>query len=275
MGGNQADADAFTELVQWAQNQFQADGNKNEFGSMLMAFDDALARGMSNPRIDLGNGVYEPVSVVAVNRQVSSVAHEMGHNFGRLHADQTCGGELASAGGSDPLWPDSTGYIEPTLDEANGPNGQATPTVASYGVDLMDRAQTSSVDNPFVIYPSATTYDFMSYCAGVPDFDNPPSAGNPGNDWTSARGWQEEFTCAVPQPAQSCPANEFHESTGSAGDPGSGSAVASAAVAGRVLHGSAISVIAYLEPGGRLFAPSLLPSAGGVTGPRARRSAHS
>jgi hypothetical protein len=265
VGGDQADTDAQNLLVQWAQTKFQNDGNKNTFGSMLMAFNDALARGMSNSNTLLGNdsqghAVYEPVSTVAVNRQISSVAHEMGHNFGRLHADQTCGGP--AGGGSDGSWPDPNGYIEPTSDQANGP-GSPTPTAAfrpSYGVDLLNRVQGFGAASPFVIYPSSSTYDLMSYCAGVPDFNSPPSAGFPGSDWTSPRGWEQAFTCVQPSPPASCPPTQFHPAAAAA------DRASAAAAAGPALHGPTISFLGYLAPGGQLISPALMPASGGVAG---------
>jgi hypothetical protein len=105
---------------------------------------------------------------------------------------------------------------------------------------------------PFTIYPAATTYDFMSYCAGTPDNGNPPTASNPETEWTSARGWAQALTCTQASPASGCPDNQFF---GDATD----SATASAA------KGPSILFLGAVEPGGTLVSPTLLqlPSGGG------------
>jgi hypothetical protein len=275
IGSDKAQADAQNLLNQWAQNHFQNNGGHNDLGNMVMGFNDTLARGAANLVLlgsdSHGHPVYEPVTTVAANRQLSSVAHEMGHAFGRSHADHTCGGQIS---GSDPAWPDTTGYIEPTIDEANGlssPN-QKTAFVASYGVDLQDRLlpQLGSPGTPFVIYPSSTTKDLMSYCAGSADNNNPPVPGTPLLEWMSARGWQQEFNCTKPNPASTCPPDQFNGFNGTAQDRGAAadSSTPLAAAAGPAVHGPSISFLGYVEPGGNLMAPATMPSSGGVAGTR-------
>jgi hypothetical protein len=97
----------------------------------------------------------EPVMVVNFNRPLTSVAHELGHAFGRLHASSGC---LGGANGqkAEP-WPDATG------------------TIAGVGTNIVP----SSLDIPLPLPLGKTYYDFMSYCA------------NDSDAWISPKGWDE------------------------------------------------------------------------------------
>lgn len=255
IGSNNADFGAGALLQQWASQQYSNDGDTNQLGSAVLGFNEGLARGVTYARYTIGGNDSEPVAVVDTNRPISSVAHELNHTFGRLHADQVCGGP--AGGGSDPDWPDQSGYIEPTANFVNGPSKstQLTAAGASYGVDMSDATGGLGAisSQPFTIYPSSTTYDFMSYCAGAPDNNNPPTATNPETEWISARGWAQALSCTQASPASGCPGTQFN---GGAAD----TATASAA------KGPSILFLGAVEPGGTLVSPTLLqlPSGGGV-----------
>jgi hypothetical protein len=88
----------------------------------------------------------------------------------------------------------------------------------------------------------------------------------------SARGWQQEYNCTKPNPASTCPPDQFNGLGGAARDHGAAAdgsnRVASAAGAGPAVHGPSISFLGYVEPGGNLISPATMPSSGGVAGSR-------
>jgi len=228
-----------------------------------------------------GDQVHEPIAVAESLRPISSIAHEMSHGIGRRHADTLeppppngngCGGP--EGGGSDADWPDDRGHLEPTSNLANGPSTASTPTVGSYGVNLAWRVPESSGEGPFVIIPD-TAYDFMSYCAHVPDYNHPPTAAAPGKDWISARGWQQEFICLSKHPpAADCPQNEDDPNANRNGtpEPVEGAADVSAAAAsagsdgGAAIKGPSVSFLGYVDVDGQLVAPAVMPATGGAVG---------
>lgn len=105
-----------------------------------------------------------PVSQVEVNRPLTSVAHEMQHDLGRPHADDSSSG----CGGNGEGKPDAKGQmLSIGLDRRPGSGGSLT--------------------NPYKILapgnpgqPSAY-YDPMSYCASTAE----------GDSWASAHNWDE------------------------------------------------------------------------------------
>ncbi|HUO74393.1 MAG TPA: hypothetical protein VMU39_26710 [Solirubrobacteraceae bacterium] len=106
-----------------------------------------------------------PVSQVEANRPLTSVAHEMLHDLGRPHADDSSSG----CGGNGEGKPDSKGdTLAIGLDRHPGSGG--------------------SVTNPYQILSpglpgqQSAIYDPMSYCA-----DNNPE----DNTWMSAHNWDE------------------------------------------------------------------------------------
>ncbi len=111
----------------------------------------------------------------------------------------------------------------------------------------------------------------MSYCAGVPDFANPPGPGNPGSDWISARGWQQALRCVQSVPAVGCPANQDHPAASAASARSGAPAGSASARAGVALHGSTISFIGYLKSDGKVLSPALMPTTGGAAGARHSR----
>jgi uncharacterized delta-60 repeat protein len=124
----------------------------------------------SNPR---------PVSQVAVagkagvedDRPYTSVAHEIFHGLGLLHASKECGG-----GGKDgtrgEAWPNKNGNLE------------------GIGLDISSLDASGDyplhVDSPTGGKPKERAWDLMSYCA------EPIGEGDP-TSWLSARSWTTVF----------------------------------------------------------------------------------
>jgi hypothetical protein len=117
--------------------------------------------------------------LVYANRPISSVAHELGHDLGRNHADDSQANGIADGsgskgcgGGGGPWPPDGLGYMQ------------------GIGLDMSTY--------PYrILYPglpngSGTWFDKMSYCGGI--YCPPNDAGSllpcsEPNDWTSPYGW--------------------------------------------------------------------------------------
>jgi len=105
-----------------------------------------------------------PVSQVEVNRPLTSVAHEMQHDLGRPHADDSSSG----CGGNGEGKPDSKGQmLSIGLDRRPGSGGSLTNPYAILAPGNPGR-------------PSAY-YDPMSYCASTGE----------GDSWASAHNWDE------------------------------------------------------------------------------------
>jgi hypothetical protein len=275
-GGNAADLDGLNLVYNWTQNTFDKACCKTtgDMHDMVVGFNVEIARGDTYINNEIGGinttpvtDVYEPDAVVDAPFNVP-VAHEMGHAAGRLHADHGCGGE--NAGGSDPDWPDYDGHLEPTENLANdvAPSSQTGPAGNSYGVNLAWRVPEQSGTGPFVIFPD-TDYDIMSYCGN--EWETNPSASDPGMEWTSPRGWEQEFTCLQEQPNPNCPVNEQQASMGEVktsirSSSAGARAQAASAGGGGTIRGPSISFIGYIAPGGSLMSPSLVPSQGGFSG---------
>jgi hypothetical protein len=105
------------------------------------------------------------------NRPVSSVAHELGHQFGLVHASNACGG--GTNGQTGESWPpDQMGYLD--------------------GIGL----NTSSEPYQFIangVGGFTHAFDFMSYCAYQPNAKPPVNqiGGGDPNLWLSPRNWQQ------------------------------------------------------------------------------------
>jgi hypothetical protein len=119
-----------------------------------------------------------PISIVDQSRPLTSVAHEIGHGLGRLHASGCNGG--GSNGQKAEDWPpDQQGWIEGVgLDRT----GAGAPAPGQYRVIANPAPDPAS----YTPQPGASPdqwFDFMSYCAS-------PGRGD-FNSWTSDRGWDE------------------------------------------------------------------------------------
>ncbi len=282
LGGNQANGDALNLVIQWADTQFlnSTGSSTGNLHDMVVGFNVDIARGDTEYDPTLGVftlgskawNVEEPVAVVDAGYGLAT-AHELGHGVGRRHADESCGGP--AGGGSDPNWPDYNGVLEPTSTYANGHTGTwstiTSAPVASYGINPHWRVTSASGPGPLTIFPDSD-FDYMSYCAKGNTYTTPTET-SPGTVWTSARGWQEEYRCMSNEanPPAGCPVNEQQPSAGKIPVPGGAAAVASAnagrTAGGAAVNGPVISFRGYLEPGGSLLSPALMPAVGGVTGP--------
>lgn len=110
-----------------------------------------------------------------------TVAHEMGHAWGRRHASPGCGAAAKPVVPEE--WPDdNVGYLQSVgLDRRDG-SGQ------DYGgiyrpIVGRDVSAVGSSDPSTATYNPPQWYDFMSYCPG-----HAPSPVH----WVSAKGWEEE-----------------------------------------------------------------------------------
>jgi hypothetical protein len=109
-----------------------------------------------------------PAGFVKTSRPITSVAHELGHLLGRVHAGPKCGG------GGQPWPPDDSGFM----------NGVA--------LDRHDLITKWGMNKPYNVFAAgirgqpAQWYDLMSYCASTDELDNPDA-------WISPRGWDEEL----------------------------------------------------------------------------------
>jgi hypothetical protein len=114
-----------------------------------------------------------PVAIVNDNRPLTSVAHELGHLMGRIHASKACGGN-----GND--WPpDQVGYVD-----GIGLNRLKAPGTAGRVIAGAPRTPGNcATDSPPDCGGASPTnfFDVMSYCAGE------------ANAWIAARTWQTEL----------------------------------------------------------------------------------
>ena len=121
-----------------------------------------------------------------LSRPLTSIAHEITHGLGRVHASACGGGD--SNGQTGELWaPDQKGYIQGVgLDVS----GQGSPAPGFY-----------KTFNP-------TDYDYMSYCANI-------GSGDP-NDWVSDRGWNQVINSYAMRPFPVLPSERPFASAASA-----------------------------------------------------------
>lgn len=126
-------------------------------------------------------------SVVNAARPTTSVAHELFHEFGRVHADTACGGNSNGQIG-EPWPPDQRGQIHGIgLDTRVG----SGPGSAPYNPIVPGALLTGS---PFATGQPLEWIDFMSYCVGglesVGSNKSCPSCA----PWISVQGWDETVT---------------------------------------------------------------------------------
>jgi hypothetical protein len=117
-----------------------------------------------------------PVAVVNTSRPLSSIGHELGHLFGRIHASAACDGN-----GND--WPpDQVGYVDGVgLDRSQRTNDPGAPYRVVTGKPP-SKGNCSGASPPGCGGAEPEHYfDLMSYC------------GTEGTDWIAARNWQVEI----------------------------------------------------------------------------------
>ena len=131
-----------------------------------------------------GTATYSVVNGSPGGRPLTSVAHELFHQFGLVHASNECGG--GQDGDADDIG--QTG--EPWQPLAPAP-GEPTENPPNDGIGQLDGIGLNITFGPYQVianrspsFPSnPQAYDLMSYCANV-------GGGDP-NDWVSPRNWQQ------------------------------------------------------------------------------------
>ena len=128
-----------------------------------------VARGLQSDHWCWESFETEHSAVVERTRPLTSVGHEVGHLFGRPHADLLCGGD--SDGQDGEAWPpDDMGFLQ--------------------SVGLSTDAGTGFKGGPdAVMAPPKQWFDYMSYCAN----DSFPNPLSPGDAWISVRNWNRIF----------------------------------------------------------------------------------
>ncbi len=109
-------------------------------------------------------------AVVERRRPMSSVAHELGHLFGRVHADRDCGGDDNGQEGED--WPpDNRGFLQ--------------------SVGLATEQGTGINGGPFAVMAPASKqwHDYMSYCGINRRLTDSETPVREGDHWISVRNW--------------------------------------------------------------------------------------
>ncbi len=146
------DADVLNSVESFVQNYEGGELN----GPHVIGVNLGVARGLTNGV----PGQYSVVDGTANYRPLTSVSHELFHQFGLQHASAACGG----AGVSWP--PDQQGYLD-----GIGLNTTSEPY------------QFIAAGSPDFSPPNrAQAYDLMSYCAHA--------GGDDPNTWVSPRNWQ-------------------------------------------------------------------------------------
>ena len=115
-----------------------------------------------------------PYAIVTANRPLTSVAHELTHEIGRVHASPCTPGADVQRHENWP--PDQRGDIH------------------GIGMDLYsaDANGRHPIIGPGVANTPSEIFDYMGYCAQ----NGPDAAGNPDpNSWISLWGWNEEAIC--------------------------------------------------------------------------------
>ncbi len=161
-------------------------------GSVVVGVSAGTAYGLSRP--SCGNIFSEtfdpncpndaPTSVTNFNRPLTSVAHELYHGLGRVHASPQCGGGQEDQV-AEPWPPDELGYLQGIgIDPRPGSGGSAGP----YRI-IADPPPEPAKFTPKPGAQAGHWYDFMSYCAspGRLGADKRPDF----NSWISVKGWEE------------------------------------------------------------------------------------
>jgi hypothetical protein len=133
--------------------------------------------GVTNGGAQLFGGS-QPRSIVRDSRPLTSIAHEIGHGLGRVHAGLTCGSN--SNGQVGESWP-------PNDDGALDGIGLDTSKPPPYAV--LDPAAANA---PSVFF------DLMSYCANT---NEAATAANKPDAWVSIRNWERDLAVNAPKQA--------------------------------------------------------------------------
>jgi Divergent InlB B-repeat domain len=151
-------------------------GSENDRGDQTVAVirSDDICNGVDGDPVLAADG--ESFEVVAANRSRNSVAHELFHGMGRLHADTACGGD--SDGERGQSWPpEQRGHIH-----GIGLDWRESTTSGLLKSVLGPRYRIIAPDGVLkgdVAGQPDEWFDFMSYCA------------TNGTSWISDRGWND------------------------------------------------------------------------------------
>lgn len=148
-------------------------------------------------------GGRQPLALVGDDRPLTSVAHEIGHGLGRVHADtgSNCGPytvpgterTMTSCPGPHPDGSaDCGGNTNGQVGEAWPPNNDGA--LDGMGLDLT-RPSPYAVLDPAVPGAPAAYLDFMSYCANT---NETTSGGNVPDAWVSIRNWERNLAVGSP-----------------------------------------------------------------------------
>ena len=128
---------------------------------------------------------FTPNSSSGNDRPLTSVAHELFHQFGLPHASNECGG------GQDNDSDDQGQTGEPWLPLAQAPSGEPNVNPPDDGIGQLDGIGLDTTSEPYTILADGLNgisqyYDFMSYCSATRGF------GDSGN-WVSPQNWEAVF----------------------------------------------------------------------------------
>jgi hypothetical protein len=154
-------------------------------------FDQGFGGGVTN-----GGGLLyttQPFSLVQDTRPLTSVAHELGHALGRVHAGLQCGGNSSGQVGEAWWDPGNWGWLDGFGLNLTGPSPYLP----------IDPANSPAKDSPSTPQDETHWYDLMSYCADLQDLRST------NNAWTSVLNWNREIdfhaTAAAAARAQAAP----------------------------------------------------------------------
>jgi hypothetical protein len=115
------------------------------------------------------------------NRPLTSVAHELSHQFGLVHASNECGGGQDSDG-DDGGGQNGEGWSPPAPEPPGSPSGEGGGTPDD-GIGQLDGIGLDTTKSPYLVIPNKGSFDYMSYCAVN------RGGGDPG-DWISPQNYQ-------------------------------------------------------------------------------------
>lgn len=152
---NDANSAAAQYVKDWVCDKGNSDTN------FVVGVNSGVARGLQSDSWCWSRLEVMESAVVERMRPLTSVGHEVGHLFGRPHADLLCGGD--SDGQDGEAWPpDDMGFLQ--------------------SVGLSTDVGTGVSGGPYkVMAPPTQWFDYMSYCAGE------------SNAWISVRNWNRIF----------------------------------------------------------------------------------
>lgn len=147
----------------------------------VTAFNEVLGNPCSGCPLSTAS---HPIAVTYIGRPLTSIAHELHHCFGRMHASSACGGGTGGQSG-EPWPPDQVGFL----------NGVGIDLRGSAPFNVLATGVPGEPTNICQQSQPGQWYDFMSYCACG-------GSGDPAllNSWISPKGWNEFWNNPNPEP---------------------------------------------------------------------------